>query len=160
MLNSQISPDGRAVAFGSYSEGVVQVFVMLTSGGDPLQLTTDEGDKQVSSFSPDGREIYYQRLSGQDESWAVPTLGGNPRRVLAGTCDAAIARRRNVLLSEIRQQIHLPHRQIGTGGGNTVRLRNGRPLRRGILPFPDGGKLLIISNNVPDSDNFYFSRWI
>ncbi|HSP06484.1 MAG TPA: protein kinase, partial [Acidobacteriota bacterium] len=79
-----LSPDGRTVTFNSTVEGVSQVFVMLTSGGEPLQLTHDEGTKTVDSFSPDGREIYYRRASGTDEEWAVPTLGGTARRVLSG----------------------------------------------------------------------------
>jgi len=58
--------------------------MMLASGGDPLQLTHDEGDKLVDSFSPDGTEIFYQRSMGQDEEWAVPTLGGTPHRVASG----------------------------------------------------------------------------
>jgi hypothetical protein len=37
----------------------------------------------VNSFSPDGKEVYYGRL-GQGEIWAVPTLGGIPRRVVSG----------------------------------------------------------------------------
>ena len=57
---------------------------MHTSGGEPLQLTNDEGDKQVHNFSPDGREVYYGKTVGRDEAWAVPTLGGNPRRVASG----------------------------------------------------------------------------
>ena len=42
------------VAFVSPAGGVWQVFLMLTSGGEPLQLTNDEGDKLVDAFSPDG----------------------------------------------------------------------------------------------------------
>src|SRR5712691_1215844 len=57
---------------------------MLTSGGEPLQLTRDEGDKHVDSYSSDGAEIYYSRPWGHDEEWAVPTLGGTPRRVVSG----------------------------------------------------------------------------
>jgi hypothetical protein len=57
---------------------------MLTSGGEPLQLTKDEGDKIVDSFLPDGREIFYERSLGQDEVWAVPSLGGTPGRVVSG----------------------------------------------------------------------------
>ena len=75
-----LSPDGHAVAFTSPIRGFDQVFLMLTSGGEPLQLTNDQGDKFVESFSPDGKEIYY----GADfdrRIWAVPTLGGTPRRV-------------------------------------------------------------------------------
>jgi serine/threonine protein kinase/Tol biopolymer transport system component len=82
--SAALSPDGHTIAFTSTTAGVPQVFVMLTSGGEPLQLTNDEGGKQVQTFAPDGHEIYYRRASGRDESWAVPTLGGTPRRVLYG----------------------------------------------------------------------------
>jgi serine/threonine protein kinase len=79
----RISPDGNAVAFCSLVGGVEQVFLMLTSGGEPLQLTFDEGDKYVHSFSSDGKEIYYNRDVDQ-ELWAVPTLGGTPRHLASG----------------------------------------------------------------------------
>ncbi len=80
MNSARLSPDGHAVAFNSPVSGIAQVFLMLTSGGEPLQLTNDEGDKDVDNFSPDGREVYYHRSLGRDEVWAVPTLGGSPRR--------------------------------------------------------------------------------
>jgi serine/threonine protein kinase len=81
MNGAALSPDGHAVAFASPVGGINQVFLMLTSGGEPLQLTNDEGDKFVNDFSPDGREVYYGRYLGRDEIWAVPALGGSPRRV-------------------------------------------------------------------------------
>jgi Tol biopolymer transport system component/predicted Ser/Thr protein kinase len=86
MNGARLSPDGHAVVFTSPVGGVMQVFLMLTSGGEPLQLTNDEGDKDVNTntFSPDGKEIYYARSSGLDEAWAVPALGGAPRRVVSG----------------------------------------------------------------------------
>jgi serine/threonine protein kinase len=80
-----LSPDGHTVAFTSYFQGYEQVFVMLTSGGDPLQLTSDEGSKRLNSFSADGTQIYYQReLGAKEEIWAMPTLGGTPTRLLQG----------------------------------------------------------------------------
>jgi serine/threonine protein kinase len=85
MNGAMLSPDGHAVAFTSPVKGVAQVFLMLTSGGEPLQLTNDEGDKILNSFSADGTEIYYKRSLGRDEVWAVPTLGGSPRRVASAT---------------------------------------------------------------------------
>ena len=81
MRNARLSPDGHAVAFDSQVGGIAQVFLMLTSGGEPLQLTNDEGDKLVDNFSPDGKEVFYRRFLGRNEVWAVPTLGGSPRRV-------------------------------------------------------------------------------
>jgi Tol biopolymer transport system component len=84
MNDAKLSPDGHAVAFGSPAGGYVQVFLMLTTGGEPLQLTNDEDDKIVSAFSSNGNEIYYSKVSGRDEVWAVPTLGGAPHRVVSG----------------------------------------------------------------------------
>ena len=84
MNEARLSPDGHAVAFDSPVDGIEQVFLMLTSGGEPLQLTNDEGKKYVYAFSPDGKEIYYSRNVGHDDAWAVPTLGGAPRRVVSG----------------------------------------------------------------------------
>ena len=83
MNEAKLSPDGHSVAFDSPVGGVAQVFLMLTSGGEPLQLTNDEGKKFVITFSPDGKEVYYTRSLGRDEVWAVPTLGGTPRRVVS-----------------------------------------------------------------------------
>jgi serine/threonine protein kinase/Tol biopolymer transport system component len=88
MNDARLSPNGHAVAFVSPVGGIAQVFLMLTIGGEPLQLTNDEGDKSVYDFSPDGKEIYYGRALGLDEVWAVPTLGGAPRRVLASGREA------------------------------------------------------------------------
>jgi Tol biopolymer transport system component len=61
MNSVRLSPDGHAVAFASPVGGIDQVFLMLTSGGEPLQLTNDEGDKFVDAFSPDEKEVYYGR---------------------------------------------------------------------------------------------------
>jgi DNA-binding winged helix-turn-helix (wHTH) protein/Tol biopolymer transport system component len=85
MGGARLSPDGHALAFSSPAGGINQVFLMLTSGGEPLQLTNDEGDKFVDSFSADGKEVYYARSLSYDTGvWAVQTLGGSPRRVVSG----------------------------------------------------------------------------
>lgn len=156
MVTAQISPDGRTVAFSSHAAGILQVFVMLASGGDPLQLTSDEGDKQVNGFSPDGREIYYQRLSGRDESWAVPTLGGKPRRVLSG-----------ILLQpspdgESYYYLKSDSRSVFRSGNSglveetLIDLEPASYSPVNVLPFPDGKSLLVLANKPPDVDNVYF----
>ena len=50
MNAARLSPDGHTVAFVSPVGGIAQVFLMLTSGGEPLQLTNDEGEKYVNSL--------------------------------------------------------------------------------------------------------------
>ena len=85
MDNSALSPDGRTMAFTSPVDGYDQVFVMLTSGGEPLQLTKDESNKVVCGFSSDGTEIYFAQTLGEYEIWSIPTLGGNAKHLASGS---------------------------------------------------------------------------
>ena len=71
MNSARLSPDGHAIAFSSQVGDIAQVFLMLTSGSEPLQLTNDEGDKFVDDFSADGKEVYTRGCS-------VSTLGFGP----------------------------------------------------------------------------------
>jgi serine/threonine protein kinase len=84
IVEATISPDGHSIAFSAPVNNILQVFVMLTSGGEPLQLTSDEGNKLVTNFSTDGTKIYYERDMGHDETFAVPTLGGKPEFIING----------------------------------------------------------------------------
>ena len=84
IIGATLSPDEHTFAFASPAGGVNQIFVMLTSGGEPLQLTNDSVDKVVDSFSPDGTEVYYESSFIGGEVWSVPTLGGTPTRVVLG----------------------------------------------------------------------------
>ena len=147
MQNARISPDGHTVAFASEVAGISQVFVMLTSGGEPLQLTNDGGDKIVDSFSTDGTEIYYGRFTGIDEGWAVPTLGGKPNRVASGFDivpspdgkfiyylkggSRGIFRTERSRLSE--EQVYILDASL-------------LPPRR-ILPYPDGNHMLVFTHD-------------
>ena len=84
MMQAMLSPDGHTVAFVSYAQGYEQIFVMLPSGGDPLQLTNDDDSKRLDSFSADGTKLYYERELGALEVWEIPTLGGTSTRLVEG----------------------------------------------------------------------------
>jgi serine/threonine protein kinase len=154
MSGSKLSPDGHVVAFVSPVGNISQVFLMLTSGGEPLQLTNDEGDKIVDNFSPDGKEIYYARFLGRDEVWAVPALGGSPRRVASA---------RSVVPSSDGAYIY--YRKLGSSGifragssglneelvynpQNTDEVQDEVPL----LLFPGGNELLAGGEEVKSPD--------
>jgi hypothetical protein len=49
MNTATLSPDGHAVAFASPVGGIDQVFLMLTSGGEPLQLTYVSAQEGVAN---------------------------------------------------------------------------------------------------------------
>lgn len=81
-----ISPDGKSVAFTGGVGGKRQVFVQLTSGGAPLQITRDAADHEYPRWSTDSSSILYfsPAASGtaQGSIWEIPALGGAARRVV------------------------------------------------------------------------------
>jgi|HubBroStandDraft_2_1064218.scaffolds.fasta_scaffold01850_4 serine/threonine protein kinase/Tol biopolymer transport system component len=142
---ARLSPDGHTVAFSSPVNGVDQVFVMLASGGQPLQLTTDNGAKIVDSFSPDGAEIYYGKSEEQSEEWSVATLGGKPSRVVSGTHlspspDGAFLFYTGDDARAVWRagKSGLDEEKIFTFGAATL------PVTR-ILPYADGNHLLVLT---------------
>ena len=154
MVGATLSPDRRIVAFGSPAAGVQQVFVMLTGGGDPLQLTHDEGTKIVDGFSPDGKEIYYSRLSGHDEEWAVAALGGTPRRVAAG--HTLVSTTDGGTYFYVKSESTAVFKAAATGLGEEEVYSFKQPFLypQSILLFPDAAALLVgaVAQFVPISD--------
>jgi serine/threonine protein kinase len=147
-MNSPVlSPDGHTVAFTSPVAGFDQVFVMLASGGDPLQLTNDSVDKSVESFSPDGTQIYYANDFTGEESFSVPTLGGASTAVASGF-GLAISPDGNSFYFVKSRHNNSVFRKPRTGLDEEMVFRSPQgssPVE--ILPFPDGKNLLIITGN-------------
>ncbi len=148
---AKLSPDGHTLAFASISSGVFQVFVMLTSGGEPLQLTSDEGDKRVAAFSADGTEIYYSRVAGRSEIWAVPTLGGNPRQVVAA--NFVTPSLDGKWLFYIPEGFHAIYRAppSGLGGQEVFKFEESGVSLEDILAFPSGDDLLVVVGAVNET---------
>jgi serine/threonine protein kinase/Tol biopolymer transport system component len=143
MENAKLSPDGHTVAFGSLAEGVEQVFVMLTSGGEPLQLTRDEIDKTVDGFSPDGTEIYYSPEAGRNEEWAVPTLGGTPRRLASGVSLAPSPDGNSFFYLKSDSRAIFRAGESGLSEESVFSFDNPPLFPISISPYPDGDNLLV-----------------
>jgi serine/threonine protein kinase len=143
---AMLSPDGHTIAFTSYIQGYNQVFVMLASGGDPLQITNDEGTKILDSFSADGTQIYYQRELGAPEVWSIPTLGGTPTRVLQGFDVAPSPDGKSLFYLQL-ETFNLMQASTQGGGAKVILSpkESGLDLAK-ILAFPDGADLLLIGN--------------
>ena len=137
-----LSPDGHTLAFTSPVDGYDQLFVMLTSGGQPLQLTRNEGNKFVFGFSSDGSQIFYGPSIGEYEIWTVPTLGGSPQRLAIGRGVAPSVDGQSLFVLRANQQIV---RTDSSGSGEEVILKVSGllPRLRGMLAYPDGKSLLI-----------------
>jgi serine/threonine protein kinase len=147
-MNSAIlSPDGHTVAFTSPVAGFDQVFVMLASGGNPLQLTNDSIDKLVETFSPDGTQIYYSNDFSGEESFSVPTLGGASSLVASGF-GLAISPDGNSFYFIKSRRDNAVFRKPKVGVSEEMILKAAEGLSPAkILPFPDGKDLLIAMGN-------------
>jgi eukaryotic-like serine/threonine-protein kinase len=155
MDRARLSPDGRAVAFSSPVAGVEQVFLMLASGGEALQLTNDETDKFVTNFSADGTEIYYRRQFGRDETWSVPTLGGTSKRVVSGYAVSPSADGSSIYYTKQGTRTIYRADRAGMGEESVFAMDpKSYPVSR-IIPFPDGKRLLVLTANaITTSDGF------
>jgi len=154
-----ISPDGHTIAFTSPIAGFDQVFVMLASGGGPLQLTNDSIDKSVTSFSPDGTQIYYSLDFSRRESRSVPTLGGTSTIVAPGF---------NVAPSPDGNTLY--YLRLGRDNAVFRKSRAGLAEEKlfdapegwspiAILPFPDGKDVLIVTGNDTSSGSISVSLY-
>jgi serine/threonine protein kinase/Tol biopolymer transport system component len=152
MDGARLSPDGHAVAFTSPVGGVPQVFIMLISGGEPLQLTNDSADKVLDSFSADGTEIYYRTQTGTNDVWVVPTLGGNPQRLSLGYQMATSPDGRWLYYVKAGSTASI-FRADKSGLGEQEIYRFDAPALRParILPFPTEDHLLVFLSN-PQSE--------
>src|SRR5262249_33218487 len=141
MNEAILSPDGRAVAFTSPVSGFDQVFVMLASGGDPLQLTNDSVDKAVDSFSRDGTQIFYD--TGVGEVQAVATLGGPSTRLAGGL--RLIPSPTDDFFFFLNASGDGVYRKPKSGFGEELIFDSAKDGMRinTILPYPDGKELLV-----------------
>ncbi len=146
MDGARLSPDGHAVAFVSPVDGIEQVFLMLTSGGEPLQLTNDEGDKLVNGFSSDGTEIYYVRSIGSAEVWSVPTLGGSPSRVASVSAVFPSWDGKSLFYTKAESQSIFRMERSGVSGEEVFAIPTDFP-PASILAYPDGNHLLVLTTD-------------
>jgi serine/threonine protein kinase len=154
MNGAVLSPDGHTVAFASPTDGFDQVFIMLATGGQPLQLTNDPVTKIVDAFSPDGTQIYFSDVFPRSEIHSVPTLGGASPVVATGH-GLAISADGNFLYfigvsndsATFLRQTGV-HRKPKSGTGEDVIFRSPAGLSPlNILPFPDGKELLVLAGD-------------
>jgi Tol biopolymer transport system component len=122
-----------------------------------LQLTHDEGEKVVDSFSLDGSEIYFNRVLGRDEVWAIPTLGGSARRLASGVSLVPSADGSSLFYLKSNSKGIFRAANAGLGEELVYSFDIPQASPFSILPFPDSNDLLVITGKQlrPDEVHLY-----
>lgn len=85
--HASLSPDGKRIAFAwnGGRGGQRDIYIQTIGAGEPIRLTTAPQDDWLSTWSPDGRFVAFERSmpTGQ-EVYVIPSQGG-PERKLAET---------------------------------------------------------------------------
>lgn len=110
-----LSPDGRMVTFkrgedAFFSTG--QVYVKVLPYGEPVRLTNDVDRKYAPVFAPDGSRIAYTDFNVSHgsfawDTWTVPTIGGQPKRLLPNASGLTWVSDQQVLFSEIKAGVQM-----------------------------------------------------
>jgi hypothetical protein len=94
-IDPALSPDGRLLAYAAGPPGAMRIHVQQVSGGQVIPIAAGLADNQGwPQWSPDGTRIAFHagasdRVGGGHAAsggtlFAVPALGGTPRRLLEG----------------------------------------------------------------------------
>jgi Tol biopolymer transport system component len=105
-----LSPDGRMLAFirgGESFMSLGQIWVKLLPNGDARRLTNSPDLKYGPVFTPDGANIVFTQVGESGtrmsfDTWTVPTLGGEPRRLLPNASGLGWMSDGHLLFSEVR----------------------------------------------------------
>jgi len=106
-----LSADGKMLTFihgASTFFGSGEIDAKVLPNGDPVELTHDRTMKMSPEFSPDGSAIAYSVYTAGDwDSWTVPVLGGDARKMLTNAEGLTWVDADRLLFSEIISGTHM-----------------------------------------------------
>src|SRR5262245_33591072 len=148
------SHDGRWIYFTSRRTGQVEVWKMPAEGGDAVQITTEGG--RMPFESPDGKTLYFTRLSREKGVWKVPVQGGEASQVTGPVNDifSYVGAAEGIFYSappDSRRQGLIQFLSFSTGRSRTVVVTD-RPIAEGLSLSPDKRFLVFAQSNQVGSD--------
>jgi TolB protein len=158
-LHPSWSPDGLRVAFQSDHDGDHEIYVVSAEGGDLLQLTHNDSEDAMPTWTADGRHVRYMAVTGGEHvQLEVPFGGAAPRRVEGPPTPPAVKSRDGRLLAWEASVAGPAHAH---GGPTAIFLRPsaGGAARRVSGPghseqpsFSPDGQLLVYENRQPEDE--------
>ncbi|HEY7187651.1 MAG TPA: protein kinase [Vicinamibacterales bacterium] len=165
------SSDGKALAYVSSVNSVLQLFTRSISSAQPLQLT-HSGFNCIDPFwSPDNARIYYHSQAEDSQGlWVISAAGGQPQIMLTNASTAAISPDGRTFVffreqAETKGEFGLMRSLwFASSNGSDVKRYSEPPFDKstfvdGMLRFsPDGTKILVwlwgwdnAASHVPES---------
>jgi hypothetical protein len=163
-LAPRISPDGKELAFAAMVDGQTQVAVMLVDSGDWRILTTNRNRGLVEelSWSPDGSEIFYDRVAGGPNGvYRISKYGGEERLVLERAQDPKVRPDGSLLVvrpySDLNQQSFIYFPETEQLRGLNAAPESGPNSQVAMLP--DGSAAVFrgaLTNDLSAASRFWF----
>ena len=125
--NAAVSADGQSIAFIRGSKTFLdpgQIYAKRLPDGEPVRLTNNTRLKMAPAFSADGSHLAYTATGkGGDpwETWSVPVLGGEPRRLFSNAAALTWIGEGRILFSEIKRGVQMG---VVTGSANRSEVRD------------------------------------
>jgi Tol biopolymer transport system component/DNA-binding winged helix-turn-helix (wHTH) protein len=155
------SRDGRWIYFMSTRSGQVEVWKMPAEGGDAVQITTEGG--RMPFESPDGKTLYFTRLSREKGIWKMPVQGGEASQVTGPVNDFSyVGAAEGIFYSappDSRRRGLIQFLSFSTGRIRTV-VETDRPIAAGLSLSPDKRFLVCAQHNQVGSDLMLIENFV
>jgi Tol biopolymer transport system component len=159
-----LSPDGKMVAFvwdgGSGDNN--ELYVKVLGSGPPLRLTHSAASERNPTFSPDGRQIAFSRLSdergdGLPTLMVMPVLGGPERSLGLGLVQEWSPDGESLLVLGSGENSARGFFLVSAGDGSARRLTSAAPFERPVCArfSPDGKTVYFAQVELPGRTSMF-----
>jgi serine/threonine protein kinase/Tol biopolymer transport system component len=154
---ADISPDGKYVAYVRETAGKQSLWLKQLATGSDVQIATlGENECPGLAFSADGSYVYFVRqdpLKPKGDLYQVPSLGGTPRKILAGMSGPPAFSPDGQRVAFVRDTFNEDSLLTASLDGSAQQVLASYKAPEGIFPYsaawsPDG-KTLAFGHNTP-----------